>query len=200
MSVSKRQESLPEIIRAVSLMRELAGEELANNRIDNSDKINSIVDNNFGATARSLNESDIKIALAVGVLGDNEALTVKSAEIIAQAGKDAVSTAQEIVKGLGNLKKLEKAGVDMMNTSKNQEIVISAGSKAIQTSLDLWEKKKLEIQKVVRKSEHSSLAANSASRWAARAQVNDKLERISTSLHHPEKHMVRKPTSPSRGG
>lgn len=141
----------------------------------------------FSSVIETSTGIDAKRAEAICILGDNACLKKVSFDVVVAAGADAaVVTAKEIVNGLQNLKKLEKVG---MNTSRNHSAVILAGEKATEKSLELWEKRKVELQAAARKSEHSSLYNNPAARSAARAQVSEKLQKIEADagLNRPVK-------------
>ncbi len=146
---------------------------------------------------------DAQRAEAICILGDNACLKKVSFDMVIAAGADAaVTSAKEIVQGLQNLKSLVKYG---MNTRENQSAVIVAGEMGTQVSLELWEKRKVELQTAGRKSEHSSLYNNAAARNAARAKVSEVLKQVDASLHHPvavvhSGKSIAKSPSASKGG
>lgn len=118
---------------------------------------------------------------AICILGDEGFLKEMTFKIIMCTSPEvAVQTAKEVVSGLENLKKLEKHG---MNTSEKQVKVAAAGLHATETSLKLWEARKVELQKAARKSEHPGLYNNFALRHAARAKTLDKLNQIEAMAH-----------------
>lgn len=174
------------MIKKAEKEKERVDIEKANEYIDELLKAENMEKDNNGRRFLSIPNMDEERAKAICILGNNQCLQKVSFNMVIAAGTgEHVNTANEIVSGLLNLKVLERYG---MNTPKNIVEVILAGGNATEKSLELWEKRKTELQKAARNSEHSSLYHNPDARAAVRKMVNEKLNKLDEKLNHPAKN------------
>lgn len=192
---TKQQVDNSKIIeRAKSLIMELSQKEYEDD-IEKGPATSWIVDNihdKYTGTKKVENEDFCVAVCKLEGLGILTSETLK--EVIAANKSENSSVAvQELNQGLQNLMKLKKYGMD---TPDNQKIVISAGLRATEASLGLWDKKKTELLRDARRYEGASLYGHSAVKSAAGDNVSKKLAQVSASLNRPVA-LSEKPVPPS---